>query len=132
MLEFGSFSSHRSLSRKRVGRIGERLARFYLRSQGYSFVEKNYRSERGEIDLIMTSKNELVFFEVKTRQTKYGQDLIFDSVSTEQINKLNQTAKRYITERLGKKWRGKFRFDVIGIILTDDHLVDIQVLRSFL
>ena len=132
LLEFGSFSSRYCLSPKRVGQIGERLACAYLRDSGYKFIEKNYRSDRGEIDLIMTDSNELVFVEVKTRQSIYGASFVFDSISKAQQAKLSATGRRYLSERLGKKWRGKYRFDAIGVILVNERLASIRVLKRFL
>jgi len=115
-----------------VGRIGERLALRYLRSLGYSYIEKNFRLGRGEIDLIMSQANELVFVEVKTRQSKFGGSFIFDSISQEQQYKLTQTAKGYIRARMGKKWQGRYRFDAVGIIFIDQRISEIKIFRNFI
>ena len=118
------------MTSKRAGQIGERIARRYLKSQGYSFIEKNYRSDRGEIDLIMTHDNELVFVEVKTRRSSYGGSFVMDSISQDQQIKLAKTARRFISERLGKKWRGKYRFDAVGVVFIKERLIEIQVLKN--
>ena len=55
---------------KTVGKSGERLAEEYLRKKGYRFVERNYTTEIGEIDLILTDGNCLVFVEVKARASE--------------------------------------------------------------
>src|SRR5260370_26803572 len=54
-----------------IGRRGEEDAYFYLRSQGYCMVARNYRSPRraGEIDLIGWDGSLLCFIEVKTRSS---------------------------------------------------------------
>lgn len=132
MLESGSFSSKKALSSRRVGQIGERLATTYLRDKGYALIERNYRSDRGEIDIVMTDYNELVFVEVKTKQSFYGASFVFDSISEAQQEKLRATGRRYIAERLGKKWRGSYRFDAVGVILVSERLADIKVLKRFL
>ena len=52
----------------RRGRHGEKQAERYLRAQGLIIVEKNVRTRRGEIDLIMQDGDTLVFVEVRLRQ----------------------------------------------------------------
>ena len=50
-----------------AGKNGEKIAADYLRKKGYRIVSRNFRSKRGEIDLIATTGNYLVFVEVKER-----------------------------------------------------------------
>lgn len=52
----------------RRGRHGEKQAERYLRAHGLTIVEKNLRTRRGEIDLIMRDGETLVFVEVRLRQ----------------------------------------------------------------
>jgi hypothetical protein len=42
----------RGLSNRASGDLGEELVRRYLASKGYEIVESNYRTRRGELDLI--------------------------------------------------------------------------------
>lgn len=48
------------------GRRGERVAAEYLRQQGYEILEINFRSGPGEVDIVGTKQDAVVFFEVKT------------------------------------------------------------------
>lgn len=52
-----------------LGVSGEKVARKFLESQGLVFLVGNFRSPRGEVDLIFRSRSgdRLVFVEVKTR-----------------------------------------------------------------
>ena len=50
-----------------AGKNGEKIAADYLLKKGYRIVSRNFRSKRGEIDLIATTGNYLVFVEVKER-----------------------------------------------------------------
>lgn len=52
-----------------LGASGERCARRFLESQGLVFLVRNFRSPRGEVDLIFRTRcgDRLVFVEVKTR-----------------------------------------------------------------
>jgi putative endonuclease len=49
----------------KIGRCGEDIAERYLSGKGYEIIERNYRSQQGEIDLIAKEGNYLVFIEVK-------------------------------------------------------------------
>ncbi len=50
-----------------IGRIGENIACYIVESVGFSVIERNYRKNFGEIDIVGISRDrELVFFEVKT------------------------------------------------------------------
>lgn len=51
----------------KAGEWGEILACRYLRDNGYTIVETNFRTRFGEIDVISKNKNVLVFTEVKAR-----------------------------------------------------------------
>lgn len=58
----------------RLGAKGERLAAKYLKRHGYKILQKNYKSQYGEADIIAKRGDTLVFCEVKTRLGDfYGQ-----------------------------------------------------------
>jgi putative endonuclease len=50
-----------------IGNYGERVAAAFVRRQGYRILTRNYKTERGEIDLICRHGEILVFVEVRTR-----------------------------------------------------------------
>ena len=55
----------------RVGRLGEQAAARYLEGLGYRVLDRNWRSpdpeQRGELDLVLRHRRDLVICEVKTR-----------------------------------------------------------------
>jgi putative endonuclease len=59
----GTMEQHKHL----LGQWAEQTALLFLQSQQYQYVNKNYHSRFGEIDLIVKRGNELVFVEVKAR-----------------------------------------------------------------
>jgi putative endonuclease len=66
----------RRLKDKSPGAWGEDLALRYLIQHGYTLLDRNYRTRRGEIDLIVRKDDILVFVEVKLRrQTAFGDPL---------------------------------------------------------
>ena len=99
--------------RQQVGRQGERRAERFLRSLGYAIVERNYRTSRGEIDLVAKDRDTLVFVEVRTRRRDgFGGPLA--SVGRQKQRQISNTALHYLTHS-GLRDRAA-RFDVIGIV----------------
>ena len=54
-----------------VGKLGERIAKLYLKNIGYKILHTNWRYEKGEIDIIAQKLDILVFVEVKARKTNF-------------------------------------------------------------
>jgi putative endonuclease len=101
-----------------IGDRGEDLAAAFLRDAGYRVLDRNYRFERNEVDLVCRdSGGEVVFVEVKTR-TGEGFGPPAASVTREKQAALVEVAQGYLHENeLGG---APARFDVIGILLTGD------------
>jgi len=60
-------------SRGELGARAEALATDYLARQGLVLVARNFRSRRGEIDVIVRDRDTLVFVEVRLRsQAAFG------------------------------------------------------------
>ncbi|HUZ00851.1 MAG TPA: YraN family protein [Thermomicrobiaceae bacterium] len=55
-------------ARIRLGDSGERLAERHLKARGWRVLDRKWRGERGELDLIALDDEVLVFVEVKTRR----------------------------------------------------------------
>ena len=53
------------------GQWAENLAHIFLCEQGLQAVERNFRSKRGEIDLVMLDHDILVFVEVRYRKNNH-------------------------------------------------------------
>jgi putative endonuclease len=101
-----------------IGRLGETLAFAYLIRQRYVIVEKNYRKQYGEIDIIAWDGETLVFVEVKTRQsTVFGTP--FEAVDVRKQRQLSRIAQEYIQSR--RLDEAPARFDVIAVRLNRDN-----------
>lgn len=98
------------------GRSSERMAEKFLRKNGYSVIESNYRCRGGEIDIVAREKDYLVFCEVKARRTKnYGTPL--EGVTPAKIHKIRKAAEHYLMK---KKLTGRdVRFDVVTVDESD-------------
>jgi len=94
-----------------TGKQGEDLAAQHLRRQLYDILERNFRHQHAEIDLIATKDNVLVFVEVKTRSnTSHGDPEVF--VSWTKVRLLKRAAEQYI---FAKDWPFDVRFDIVAV-----------------
>ena len=111
----------------RRGKLGERAAKKYLRRQGLKFLTANFRSERGEIDLIFRDDDCLVFVEVKTRSSE-DWTRPAAAVDARKRRSLSQTALDYL--RRLKNPAVKIRFDIVEVLLTDGAVREVRHLPN--
>ena len=95
-----------------LGKKGEQLAVKYLLENGYTIVEKNYRFQKAEIDIIAQKNNVLAVVEVKTRSTNYFGNPQ-DFVNPKKIKLLVSAIDNYVVER---DLEVEIRFDIVAII----------------
>lgn len=115
-LKPGSQKNHRIF----WGRSGEALAISYLKKKGYKILEKNYRTKFGEIDIIASKDDMVVFIEVKTRNTdNYGAPE--ESVTREKQERIKKAALYYLKNL---KNIPALRFDVISIELKQEPRIE--------
>lgn len=111
----------------RRGILGEQSARRYLQRKGYTYLRANYRSPRGEIDLVFRDQDCLVFVEVKTRSSEeWGRP--GEAVDAPKKRKLVATAEHYV--RRLKQYYPKTRFDVVEVLLSDGAVREIRHLED--
>ncbi|MER3123728.1 YraN family protein, partial [Bacillus altitudinis] len=61
------------MNNKEKGDLGEVIASKYLEDKGINIIALNYRIKTGEIDIISSLDNEIIFVEVKSRTSiRYG------------------------------------------------------------
>ena len=107
-------------SKKELGGLGENVAVEYLKEKGYSIIQKNFRSEPGEIDIIATDKNWTIFVEVKTRTgSEYGSPQ--ESIDFNKVDRIRKAAIAFLKDNKpeGKK---SLRFDAISVIVEKNKL----------
>jgi len=102
---------------EKIGPLGENIAAEFLARRGFRIVQRNWRCHQvGEIDLIVTKKNELVFVEVKTRTNQhFGAGI--DSVDEYKLVRLFATAEEYVLQHQ-KYARHDWQLDVIEVHLN--------------
>lgn len=100
--------------RQQVGRKGEEAASEYLKKQGYSIIETNYRSKLGEIDIIARDGNMVVIVEVRTKTgLAFGRPE--ESINHEKARKLHRLALQYIQSNYHREMPS--RIDLIAVML---------------
>ena len=105
-------------TRQELGRIAEDHAGRYLRSKGYRILERNYRTPRGEIDIIAEHRDSLVFVEVKSRTSTEDFDPR-DSVTPGKQHRIMLAAAAYLRNR-----DRTTRFDVVEDAITPEGRVE--------
>ena len=111
----------------RRGRIGEAAAKRQLQSLGLKFLTANFRSERGEIDLVFRDGECLVFVEVKTR-TAGGWVRPAGAVNARKRRLLSMTALDYL--KLLPDRRVSIRFDIVEVLLMEGKVSEIRHLPN--
>lgn len=97
-----------------LGKKGEQMAVDYLLKKGYDIVERNYRFDKAEVDIIARKKDLLSIIEVKTRSSAdFGNPQ--DFVKSKQIKRLVKAVDEYVTVN---GLDVEVRFDIIAIIKT--------------
>jgi putative endonuclease len=109
------------------GQLGERAARKHLKKLGLKFLTANFRSDRGEIDLIFRDQDCLVFVEVKTRSSEEWTRPAA-AVNAEKRRFLSQCALDYL--KLLRKPQIKIRFDVVEVLLSDGSVREVRHLPN--
>lgn len=98
--------------RRGTARRGEALAALWLRVKGYRIEARNWRCPLGEIDIVASIGDTLVFVEVKAR-TGTGAGSPEEAVTTAKQKRLVQLANAYLARRHGET--PACRFDVIAV-----------------
>src|SRR5271170_6221070 len=83
----------------RRGEHGERAAKKFLQKQGLKFLTANFRSTRGEVDLIFRDGDCLAFIEVKTRSSE-DWSRPAAAVNAERRRRLSQCALDYLRRQI--------------------------------
>jgi putative endonuclease len=113
----------------RRGRLGEAAARRELERRGLKFLTANFRSEHGELDLVLREDDCLVFAEVKTRSSE---DWVRPAAAVDARKRraLSLTAEDY--RRQLRDPRVKWRFDVVEVLLADGEVREVRhVVNAF-
>jgi putative endonuclease len=101
-------------SKRQIGNQYETLAKQYLLRQGLRFLDQNFLTKVGEIDLIFQQDETIVFVEVKYRNNdRFGSAA--EMVTHAKMRKLVKTAHIWLSRQKHSVHTIDYRFDVIAI-----------------
>jgi putative endonuclease len=118
---------HRQPEHLRRGQVGEAAARRHLRQLGLKFLTANFRSPRGEIDLVFRDADCLVFVEVKTRSSE-AWTRPAAAVNARKRRLLSLTALDYL--KLLDSPPVRIRFDIVEVLLADGAVSEVRHLPN--
>ncbi|HVQ88428.1 MAG TPA: YraN family protein [Actinomycetes bacterium] len=96
-----------------LGRYGEDVATRHLQEQGYVVLDRNWRCEVGEIDIVARDGDTLVVCEVKTRRgTGFGSPL--EAITPSKAARLRRLAACWL--RAHDVRPRTIRIDVVGVL----------------
>ena len=97
------------------GRLGEDLASAHLVEQGLTVLERNWRCDVGELDIVAREGDVLVICEVKTRSSRrFGDPL--EAVTPSKAARLRRLAARWVVEHEVRP--REIRIDLVGVVLN--------------
>lgn len=109
-----------------LGNLAEELAATFLEKKGYKILVKNYRYQRGEIDIIAEFNNQIIIVEVKARGS-----VIFmepqEAVTKTKIKSLVMVADFFMKDR---NLNQEVRFDIIAVLPDEKRKLQITHLED--
>jgi putative endonuclease len=101
--------------RQDLGRYGESRAAVYLEDQGYEIIDRNWRCNDGEIDLVASFQSQFVFVEVKTRNgSGFGHP--FEAITAEKVARMRLLASQWC--RAKQVNPVKIRLDAVSVLIS--------------
>ena len=117
------------LSRQAVGRYGEDVAARFLAAAGLVVIERNWRCELGELDIVAREGEVLVVCEVKTRcGTAFG--LPVEAVTPRKAARLRRLTSRWLAEHPVRP--AEVRIDVVAVLRGRTGPARVEHLRGVL
>ncbi|MDO4505721.1 MAG: YraN family protein [Spirochaetales bacterium] len=105
--------SNQELSTREKGNAGEDKAVSFLVSRGYEILARNYRIRTGEIDIVASQGDTIVFVEVKS--LPHGNiEILSHELNSIKQKKIIKTSKSYLQNH--RQYSNRFiRYDVLAI-----------------
>jgi putative endonuclease len=116
-------TTSQQLGKQALGHYGETLALRHLLDQGMVLLDRNWRCDLGEIDLVLRDRDVLVFCEVKTRSSlAFGSPL--EGVTEQKAARLRRLAARWLTEHAVRP--AEVRIDLVGVLVPRSGSLEVE------
>lgn len=110
-----------------LGAHGEQLAEEFLLENGYVILDRNSRTSKKEIDLVVRDGNVLVFCEVKTRRSnQHGHPV--EAVTPKKFAHMQTAALEWLAHHHIR--HSGIRFDIIGILINGTKIVELTHIKG--
>ncbi len=120
-------ASQRTSQQTALGVYGEAFAARHLTGQGMILLDRNWRCELGEIDLVLRDGRVLVICEVKTRSSlAFGSPV--EAVTEKKARRLRRLGARWLAEHAVRP--EDVRLDLVGVLVTGSRPVELEHLRG--
>lgn len=113
--------------RSTLGAYGEALAARHLTQQGMVLLDRNWRCDLGEVDLVLRDGRVLVVCEVKTRSSlAFGSPL--EGVTEQKAARLRRLAARWLADH--EVHPDEVRIDLVGVLVPASGAVEVDHVRG--
>jgi putative endonuclease len=113
-------------NKRSIGNKGEDMAIRILQKEGYRILDRNFSCSLGEIDIIATKDNTLVFVEVKLRRnSRFGNP--YEAVTKYKLQKIKNTGLYY--QKIHKNLPKRLRIDVVSLKAEANDLFRHQIIH---
>jgi putative endonuclease len=113
--------------RSALGAFGEAYAARHLAEQGMVVLDRNWRCDLGEIDLVLRDGKVLVVCEVKTRSsTAFGSPL--EGVTERKAARLRRLAARWLAAHGVRP--DEVRLDLVGVLVRPGEPTRLEHVRG--
>jgi putative endonuclease len=100
---------------------GEQAAAELLAGLGYAIVERNFRTRYGELDIVATDRDTLVFCEVRSRVGPEAVAQALQSIGPGKRIQLRKMAIEWMRlSGADRRRTRRVRFDAVAVALTPD------------
>ena len=105
------------MNKRNVGSDKEDLVSRFLEKNGVRVLDRNYDTDRGEIDIIGADGDYIVFFEVKYRKAgEYGSPL--EAITKSKVRRIVGASRIYLYNNHYSE-NTYVRYDCIGVLDSD-------------